>query len=142
MLRLLEVSALVFLVMKKRSPMFSTLLICATSVLLGISEISGKIRSKPMNFFLSETKQKNPDKTHIKKEKNSELQQTPKPKILSPTQKNKTKMPPKPGKSHLFSDHLTPKVLSSKTNIFFLTAAITYTLIHPSLFEGNLLTAT
>lgn len=95
-----------------------------------------------MNFFLSETKQKNPDKTHIKKEKNSELQQTPKPKILSPTQKNKTKMPPKPGKSHLFSDHLTPKVLSSKTNIFFLTAAITYTLIHPSLFEGNLLTAT
>ena len=41
---------------KKKSLMFSALLICATSVLLGISETSGKMLSKPITCFLSETK--------------------------------------------------------------------------------------
>lgn len=54
--------------------MFSTLLICATSVLLGISEVLGRIRSKPINFFLSAMKKKKQPnqqtkKTHTKKEK-------------------------------------------------------------------------
>lgn len=127
--RLLQDSSSMSLVEgKKISLIFSVLVICASSVLLDVFEILGKIDSNPINLFVSETR-KNPTPNKKKSQTNhtptegKNPKAPPNTKIL--TQNSQKKKPPKTHHVSLtFRYHLIPKVLSSKMDIIFLVLEV------------------